>query len=381
MKGDQAILSLMRRSLPKRMYIRMQRSYRKKKGLPPSIDDLMLLLEDKRTDPELRAMVESFVSHDVDQYLSKFWLQMAQNHVQKLLESGFQNFKQTIAVEYFTFAQESDQVQPNFLKRILPQEVVSKCEEKSKQVDQHAYFSQEQSRYYNLLTILLWEYAKRQVGSDILNRLEEPSVGNPPVIKHDGRLISQDIANSTLEYQSITDGLNDIHDLATVMEVGAGYGRVAYVFLTLRPGTRYFIVDIPPGLYISQRYLSEVFPNKRVFRFKDFDSYTRVQNEIEAADVIFLAPQQLSLLPGEKMVDLFIAINCLNEMTPSIREFYFNNVNRLAKSFYFKCHKVAHTPYENSVTEQDYPVFPDWKQIYWRTCKVQEHFFEALYSM
>ncbi len=379
MNRQGAVSSLIKRALPRKMYIRLRKSYIKKHSLKPSVDDLMFLLEDKRIDQELRRMVKSFVSHDVEKYLSKFWLQMAQNHVQKLLERGYENFKQTIAVEYFTFAQESDQVQPNFLKRMLPQEVVKESEEKSKRINPHVYFSQEQSRYYNLLTILLWEYAKWQVKPEILNTLEEPLVGNPPVIKHDGRLISQDIANSALEYQSITEGLKG-SELSSVMEVGAGYGRVAYVFLTLHPSIRYFIVDIPPALYISQRYLSEAFPNKRIFRFKDFKSYKLVQQEIEAADIIFLIPHQLSLLP-EKMADLFVAINCLNEMTSSIRTLYFNYVNRLTRSFYFKCHKVADTPYEGRVTEQDYPMLSHWRKIYWRNCNVQQHFFEAFYSI
>ena len=92
-------------------------------------------------------------------------------------------------------------------------------------------------------------------------------------------------------------------------------------------------------------------------------------------------PHQLNLLP-KKMFDLFIAINCLNEMTAALREYYFQGAHRLAKHIYFKCHKVAETPYEGPVLEgKDYPVASTWKQIYWRDCKVQDQFFETLYAI
>jgi putative sugar O-methyltransferase len=45
----------------------------------------------------------------------------------------------------------------------------------------------------------------------------------------------------------------------TPLEIGAGYGRIAYLAGSLFPVEQYVIVDIPPILAVSQNYLATVF--------------------------------------------------------------------------------------------------------------------------
>jgi hypothetical protein len=47
-------------------------------------------------------------------------------------------------------------------------------------------------------------------------------------IKLGGKYISQDLTYSALKYRAIRDGVDDLHSISTVMELGAGYGRNAY---------------------------------------------------------------------------------------------------------------------------------------------------------
>jgi len=94
--------------------------------------------------------------------------------------------------------------------------------------------------------------------------LSEPQVGNPPNIRKGGRLISQDLANSVLEYQSIANVAK-----GTVCELGGGYGRNAFVTASLAPVSKYIMVDISPAFGVSQEYLRAVFPDKRHFPFRD----------------------------------------------------------------------------------------------------------------
>ena len=58
-----------------------------------------------------------------------------------------------------------------------------------------------------------------------------------------------------------------------IIEIGAGYGRLAYVFVKARPGCKYWIVDLPPALYVSQQYLSAVLPDRKVFTFRHFENF------------------------------------------------------------------------------------------------------------
>ena len=108
-----------------------------------------------------------------------------------------------------------------------------------------------------------------------------------------------------------TDGRPSIHVPgcpASFAELGAGYGRLGYVVLEALPESKYTILDIPPALYLSQRYLTAFFPERPAFRFRPFRSYEAIAEEFEAASLRFLAPHQLELLPA-KSFDYFVNIS------------------------------------------------------------------------
>ncbi len=65
------------------------------------------------------------------------------------------------------------------------------------------YTSPENSKLFNTITLLLWQYAREQGLQEKLCQLAEPLEGNPPTINFEGRPISQDIANSLLEFDTI----------------------------------------------------------------------------------------------------------------------------------------------------------------------------------
>ncbi|MFC2049205.1 putative sugar O-methyltransferase, partial [Chlamydiota bacterium] len=209
----------------------------------------------------------------------------------------------------------------------------------------------------------------------------ESEFGNPPPIYRGKRLISADLANSILEYYAMAPAL-EAGPVKTVMELGAGYGRNASVFLQKHPDIRYIIVDIPPALYVSQTYLSNRFPNKKVFSFRPFRTFEEVRDEWEGSSICFLLPHQAKLLP-EKSVDLFLNISSLQEMRIDQIAYYFAEIDRLVRGhFYTKQWKVSYIPQEDvTIRQEDYPVYPNWRSIYARPCAVQTPFFEALYQI
>ncbi len=174
----------------------------------------------------------------------------------------------------------------------------------------------------------------------------------------------------------------DAAEINTIMELGSGYGRTAWVYLTLHPGCRYVLVDIPPALYICEKYLSDMFRDRTIFAFRPFEHYEDIKEEYENANIVFLMPHQLELLP-DNSIDLFINISSLHEMRMDQIRYYFKVMEKLTrKYFYTKQWKQTTIPYENVVIRQeDYPVDQNWRQIYARECKVQDLFFEALYDL
>jgi len=327
---------------------------------------------------ELVSMVNYFITTPSFHRSSKYWNWLNKKNIEQIAEQGYKNFKQTVAVNYFTWlggldtdyaqnlVEESGQIQIDVpLKELLKK---------------HSNFSLQNSVLFNIITVLLLDYVIKNGGGEYVNLLEEPVDGNPPFLNFRGKRISQDILNSILEYLSISDGCN-ISKVHSVLEIGAGSGRTSFCMLKLLPGIKYIVVDIPPALYISQRYLSSVCRDKKVFVFRPFKYFREVEHEFAASDIIFLMPDQIELLP-DKIIDLFLAIDCLHEMKKEQIELYFNHVDRLASRFFFKCWQKTKVPFDGIIyNSEDYPVKENWTEVYNRRCKVPSTYFEAFYDI
>lgn len=332
--------------------------------------------------PEIQTMFEQFADYRAELLPSKMWQALNHKNLQQLVDSGYDNFKRTLARNYFTWIVHPLNPQVRFLMRMAGFSQTISIAIRAVFSPRHELLKRRHSIYYNLLTELLWAFVENHAAGRHLEFLTEPLEGNPPLVTRKGRLISQDLANSVLEYEGILHQDIDRREIRTIMELGPGYGRTAYVFLALQANCRYILVDIPPALYVAQRYLSNVFAERRIFGFRAFDKFADVREDYENAEIIFLTPNQLELLP-DNSVDLFINISSLHEMRMDQIRFYFTLINRLTrKYFYFKQWKTTTVPLENEkVSEADYPVGDDWKLIYRRQCEVQSKFFEALYEM
>jgi putative sugar O-methyltransferase len=234
---------------------------------------------------------------------------------------------------------------------------------------------------YRYFVLLLWAYARNLDASGYLDRLEEPREGNPIVVEMDGRQVSSDLVNSVLEYYSIGEA-TDVSMCRRALEIGGGYGRSAYCILKLNPDIQYTFVDVPPALFLAQRYLSSVLGSKNVFRVRHFDEFNDVREDIERSSIVFLLPEQLRLLP-ERWFDLTINISSFGEMQKQMINQYFDEIERLTRGvFYTKQWKISKNPFDGlEVREEDYPVKDHWQTLYQRDARVQTEFFEAAYQI
>jgi hypothetical protein len=48
---------------------------------------------------------------------------------------------------------------------------------------------------------------------------------------------------------------------------------------------------------VSEKYLSEIFADKVIFRYREFSKYKEIRPEFEESDIAFILPTQLELLP------------------------------------------------------------------------------------
>ena len=333
--------------------------------------------------PEIEQMFGEFPKYPPVILPSKYWEELNRKNLQQLAEAGYENFKQTLARNYFTWIVNPWNKQMRFLMAEAGLWRSVGFFWQALRSPRHEHFKKKKhSVYYDLLTNLLWSYVAKHDTQGLLGKLTEPEEGHPPRIMRDGRLISQDLANSVLEYGVVAESGVDTKQVGTIMELGPGYGRTAYVWLSMLPTCRYVLVDIPPALYVAQRYLTAVFPERRIFAFRPFDDFESVRADFNDASIVFLTPNQLELLP-DKSIDLFINISSLHEMRLDQIRYYFGQIERLTrKYFYYKQWKETTVPFENeTIREADYPVPEDWKLLLRQQCAVQHKFFEAVYEL
>ena len=182
---------------------------------------------------------------------SKYWVELIKMNLSQLQEHGFENFKKTIALNYFTWVRITPwDSQIIFLVKNLPLATTIKCCYKSLHYLTEEYFSKIniiQSILYGFLTHLLWEFCKKSFRNhpDFLD-LQEPTLGNPPLIKNDRVSVSQDLLNSLIETKTIIDNVDSGDIINKALELGAGYGRNAFVWLSKFPNIKYTLSDLPP---------------------------------------------------------------------------------------------------------------------------------------
>jgi putative sugar O-methyltransferase len=331
----------------------------------------------------LTEMLECLRGGDPIYHPSRFWESFNERNNRELTEQGFDNMKRTLATNYFTWILDWKHEQFQGLVRATHLRDWPSILLELPLIDPGFAIPRRLQVQMTVFTRMLWKFVLRRDPENLLGRLAEPTLGNPFPIRLGGKLISQDLANSVLEYNSIREHFRPAStERPTICELGAGYGRNAYVFLSALKQTKYIIVDIPPALYVSQRYLSKLFPERRIFQFRRFDAFSEIADEFRAADIVFVLPHQAELLPP-KSVDLFLNISSLQEMTIAQIGAYYRLIDRLTRgSFYSKQWYVHQNTFDKvRVSIEDYPTPDHWRQLFVRPAPIQPSFFEAMYAL
>ena len=218
--------------------------------------------------------------------------------------------------------------------------------------------SEERSRRrllaYALYCGLLWQYASTGDNLGCLT-IQEPALGRPMPIWLRGRLISQDIATASLDLNRMAAHI-PLHEIKQVLEIGAGYGRLAYLFHSLFPAAQYSIADISPALAVSQNYLAAVFGEDRVRRFGFTPAPARAIN--------FLLPHQLDQM-ADGYFDLAINVSSFDEMPPEVSIGYLRTIERVCRGYVF-LEGYARASHAGRLGLDELPYNSSWRLLYSR---------------
>ncbi|MCR9265919.1 MAG: putative sugar O-methyltransferase [Flavobacteriaceae bacterium] len=233
---------------------------------------------------------------------------------------------------------------------------------------------------YAHYTSLIWRKAIFHDDLFEMPSSQESLLGNPYRIRSRGELVSQDLARSSTEFNTIKSVLKE-ESSGTILEIGAGYGRLCEFFLQ-KGIKKYIIVDIFPSIYLAEQYLKSRFPKSNIFCIRDFCSFSDVEQEFHYSDIVLITPEQMALL-NDRIVDITININSFMEMNPSEVSWYIRQIDRICTGFIYTKQWIENNqkPGIHVYNRNTYPFPRSWKKIIDRTDPLHPDFFEQIWAV
>ena len=167
-----------------------------------------------------------------------------------------------------------------------------------------------------------------------------------------------------------------------IIELGAGYGRLAYVFRRIVPDCSYVILDLPEALSCSASWLGRVLAEEAV-PYSESRLMTRFTREALLSRKLWtLAAYQIEQI-DRKSADAFINVHSLAEMPKAVIDNYFAKIDSLTSGvFYSKQRSVERNAADNFVVTLDsYPVRTSWHLLFLETSSLYENCFETAYAI
>jgi putative sugar O-methyltransferase len=175
------------------------------------------------------------------------------------------------------------------------------------------------------------DYWKAQTGSRFeLRDLAGPGIGNPFGVLIEGTLVSTGAEYQHYCAQRICDLLPS--DSASVVEIGGGFGSMAYYLLRDRPEFTYIDFDVPESLALTSYYLLRSFPNLSFLLYGEEELTQWAHTKF---NVILMPVFELSKMPANS-VDLTFSSHAMSSLSHHAIVEYMNEIARFTrKSFLY----------------------------------------------
>ena len=243
----------------------------------------------------------------------------------------------------------------------------------------------ESRQVYRALLFLYYKHVKQLDVDGFLDAHEDPPIGGTADQETLlGRTYSLDFLQSVEEAYRIRNswaqaGRNG--SPRVIVELGAGYGRLAHVCRRMLPDCTYVILDLPEALICSQSWLSRVL-EANVVPYETTRRYERLgRGFLEGGKVLLFLPHVIESLENDA-VDAFVNIYSFAEMPPKAIANYFHHLDRITNGvLYTKQRQDEINVYDGArVSEQSYPIPQHWRRLFRSVSTLYESFFEASYA-
>jgi putative sugar O-methyltransferase len=181
-------------------------------------------------------------------------------------------------------------------------------------------------RFYLSHVLYRFDYWKTQTdGRFALRDLAGPGIGNPFGVLIDGTHIS--VGSEYAHYCAHrVDSLLD-SGVATVAEIGGGYGGMAYYLVRDRARLTYLDFDIPESIALASYYLLKAFPH---LKFLLYGEGELTEQAIAQADVVLMPVFELASMQSES-VDVTFSSHAMSDISNGAMVEYLNNIDRMTR--------------------------------------------------
>ena len=162
----------------------------------------------------------------------------------------------------------------------------------------------------------------------------------------------------------------NLNKAKVICEIGPGYGALVSKILK-KTKAKIILIDLPEANFLSHYFLSTLFPKKKIFVSKDFQTTKLNKKNLNRFDIFILNPWDE--FPNLK-IDLFINTRSMMEMNyPTINKYFLLIKKRIKKGGHFLC---VNRYYKDTVGYPiefiKYPFDKFWKIIISKTIMVSK---------
>jgi len=162
-----------------------------------------------------------------------------------------------------------------------------------------------------------------------------------------------------------------IKEKSVVLEIGGGFGSLARIIIKNK-NTKYFLIDLPEANLLSNYYLKNHFPEKKIFNYLDFKNLD-IEKEINNFDIFILPPNTVN---SKKLsFDFIINTRSFMEMNMNIIREYFDLIqNKIVEGgFFLNVNRFLKSTVGENIYLHKYPYDEKWDVVISEKSFLQDH--------
>lgn len=204
-----------------------------------------------------------------------------------------------------------------------------------------------------------------------IEELDAPRVGNPWGYRFNGLLLYELVFIYNFQAHCFDNLLRHLQT-PVVLEIGGGFGGLAYHLLHCRPSIKYIGFDLPENILIQTYYLSCTFPNARILTYQE-NSAPLDRNLLNHYDIVLLPNFELPRVESS-IADLIVNVRSLSEMSCETISEYLKQIDRIGRLFFF--HENIHKARRDGlfgIPSTDFPTLENFISIAASESRWQKH--------